>query len=405
MVEALGFHDARTVAHEAGTPGAAVDTPLAHALGATLAEPLVAACALPPWSNSAMDGWAVRGPRPWRVVGDVRAGSALPRALEERACVHIATGAAVPEGTTAVLRDEDSTERDGHVDVAAHAQELVGADGSLPAGRDVRPAGEEARAGEVLAPSGSVVTPALLGVAAASGHDHLRVVEAPDADLLVLGDELLDHGLPRDHAVRDSLGPQIPAWLRAYGVETRSVTRVADTLDAHVDAIGRTDARIVVTTGGTAAGPVDHLHRAVEECGGGVVVDGVLVRPGRPMLLATLPGDRYLVGLPGNPQSAVVSLLTLGIPLVAACRAQPLRRPERRVLAVATAAPRGEHRLVAAREVATGPRREVAPVTYLGSAMLRGLLDADGLALVDPGGADAGAEVGWIPFPAFPAAV
>jgi molybdopterin molybdotransferase len=197
--------------------------------------------------------------------------------------------------------------------------------------------------------------------------------------------------------VRDSLGPQIPAWLQRLGVDVVSVVHVEDTLAAHVAALElRRDVDVVVTTGGTAAGPVDHLHGALEATGGEPLVDSVAVRPGHPMLMGRWGRDQWLLGLPGNPQSAVIALLTLGAPLIDALNgvsSQPLGHVR---LSEDVSAPPTETRLVLAQR-ADGT---ATPTAYLGSAMLRGLAAADGLMVIPPGGASGGDVVRWLDLPA-----
>ena len=138
-------------------------------------------------------------------------------------------------------------------------------------------------------------------------------------------------GPARDGRIRDSLGPQLPGWLTQFGVDVLDVLRVSDTMAAHVAALESCDdADIIVTTGGTAAGPVDFLHAAIEVAGLTLVVDSVACRPGHPMLLARSP-RRWLIGLPGNPQAAIAGLFTVGQPLVAGmhgCGLPPLDSAE-----------------------------------------------------------------------------
>src|SRR5690606_8739674 len=286
-----------------------------------LAEPLTARTDLPAFPTSSVDGWAVRGEGPWRPVGRVLAGERPAPLTADGDCVEIATGAMVPVGTTAIIRVENSTvDSDGLV---------RGTPRERP---DWRQPGEEATAGEVLMPAGSPVTPGLVGLAASAGYDTLSVRRAPRSAVLVFGDELLTTGLPGDGRVRDALGPQVPAWLRRFGAtaESGAVSLVVDTLDAHVAAISAAldhGADLICTTGGTMRGPVDHLHGALARLGATLLVDAVAVRPGYPMLLASLPAPdgrtALLAGLPGNPQSAVVGMVTLVGPLVAGWLGRP----------------------------------------------------------------------------------
>jgi molybdopterin molybdotransferase len=117
--------------------------------------------------------------------------------------------------------------------------------------------------------------------------------------------------------VRDALGPQLPGWLHKLGVEVIATQYVSDELNLVIDAFARAakNSDIVFTTGGTADGPRDHVHAAIAELKGELIVDRVKVRPGHPMLLAHI-NNVPLVGLPGNPQSAIVALLTLGQPVI-----------------------------------------------------------------------------------------
>lgn len=368
------------------------ELPVADCDRLVLAQDLVALCALPLFDTSAMDGWAVSGSGPWTVVGTSLAGQPVPKPLVAGQAVVIATGAVVPPGADAVVRSEEGRE------VTSDGAALLIA--TTPDGPTyVRPAGEECSAGEVLAVAGAVLTPALLGLAAAAGHDTLNVVPRPRAALVLFGDELVTSGVPEVGTVRDSLGPQVPAWLARLGVEVVAVEVAEDTLAAHVEAMRRAAdvADVVLTTGGTAAGPVDHLHEAIADCAGEVVVDSVAVRPGHPMLAGTLAdGSAWIVGLPGNPQSAIVTVLSLAAPIVAALAGRPAV-PELPVVicAESVAAPAHEDRLVLG-HVTDGV---FCPGTHLGSGMLRGLAGAEGFAVLPPGGVDSGDPVRWLALP------
>ncbi|MEV4612358.1 molybdopterin molybdotransferase MoeA [Kitasatospora sp. NPDC049258] len=366
-----------------GRPLAVRVVELAAALGHTLAEPLAALTDLPAFDTSAMDGWAVAGPGPWREAGRVLAGQPA-EPLADGAAVVIATGAQLPPGATGVLRREHGRVERG----------LLRGPALVP-GQDVRPRGQECRRGEELLPAGRVVTPAVLGLAAAAGHDRLPVHRRPTVELLVLGDELLDAGLPRPGLVRDALGPLLPPWLAAAGAELIARRHVRDDFGLLRDAVLRSPADLVVTTGGTAAGPVDFLHPALAAAGARLLVDGVAVRPGHPMLLAELPGGRHLVGLPGNPLAAVAGAVTLALPLLAALSGRPA--PAHRIEPVAAALPGhpSDTRLLPV----VRTERGVAPLAFDGPAMLRGLALAEALAVVPPGGLPAGDRVELLEVP------
>jgi molybdopterin molybdotransferase len=292
------WHEARAIAHACVEQLPTEPVRLVESHGLMAAQDVTALTPLPPSAVSAMDGWAVAGDSPWVVVGQVLAGAVWPAPLASGQAVRIATGAALPVGCDGVLRSEDGlVDEDGAVR------------GRLRAGGDFRRAGEEAKVGEILIPAGKVMTPARIGLAAAGGHDTVAVRRRPIVRLLVLGDEILAEGPARDGRVRDSLGPQLPGWLVRLGVDLVETVHVEDTLRGQSAALGEAaaSADFVITTGGTAAGPADHLRAAIAATGGSLIVDQVACRPGHPMLLAGWAAGGRLVALPGNPLAAIVA--------------------------------------------------------------------------------------------------
>lgn len=383
--------DARSVAARAGGSRAprTVRAPLAEALGGVLAEPLGALCDLPSFDTSAMDGWAVAGPGPWRIASgeSILAGHGDAAALPDGTALRIATGARVPPETTAVIRSEHAR--------AEEDKRLLHAERAVTPGQDIRPRGQECRSGDRLLPAGTVVTPAVLGLAAAAGYDTLVTVVRPRAEVLVLGDELLTGGLPHDGLIRDALGPMIGPWLSSLGADVLATRRIGDDADALYRAVTTSDADLIVTTGGTAAGPVDHVHPVLRRAGAELLVDQVAVRPGHPMLLARLADGRHLVGLPGNPLAAVSGLLTLAEPVLRALSGRGPVRPCRLPVREAVQGHPHDTRLVPFVYEQGRP----APLRYNGPAMLRGVATADGLAVIPPGGAAPGDDVEVLDLP------
>ncbi|TXS37029.1 molybdopterin molybdotransferase MoeA [Streptomyces sp. OR43] len=418
-VRATPWHEARAVATRAGraVPPRTVRLPLDQALGQVLSEPLAALTDLPSFDTSAMDGWAVAGPGPWTIRDDegILAGHGTPAPLPDGDAIRIATGARIPADVTAVIRSEHA-----HAD---GAKKLLYAQRQVNPGQDIRPRGQECRTGDQLLPAGTLVTPAVLGLAAAAGYDELPTRPRPRVDVFVLGDELLTAGLPHDGLIRDALGPMIGPWLRALGAEVSAPRRLGDDAEALRQALTGSEADLIVTTGGTAAGPVDHVHPVLARIDAVLLVDGVAVRPGHPMLLARLgAAGPYLVGLPGNPLAAVSGLLTLAEPLLRGLAGRtaeaPYRVPVRddvhghphdtRLVPVvhrAAGAP-GPASAAATRRDSTGTggaTDHVVPLHYNGPAMLRGVAAADGLAVVGPGGVRSGTEVEILDLPWAPA--
>ncbi|MEW2630312.1 molybdopterin molybdotransferase MoeA [Streptomyces sp. NPDC048389] len=389
--EAAPWPEARALAARTGltAPPRTRRVPLEEAVGQVLAEPLTALCDLPSFDTSAMDGWAVAGPGPWTVEGGgpILAGHGGGGPLPDGTAVRIATGARVPPETTAVIRSEHA-----RVDTAGRQ---LRADREVVPGQDIRPRGQECRSGDQLLPASALVTPAVLGLAAAAGYDELVTFVRPRVDVLVLGDELLTSSLPRDGLIRDALGPMIGPWLRALGAEVRATLRLGDDAEALHRAITTSEADLVVTTGGTAAGPVDHVHPVLRKAGAELLVDQVAVRPGHPMLLARLGAGRYLVGLPGNPLAAVSGLLTLAEPLLRGLAGRPAPAPYRAPVREEVHGHPHDTRLVPF----VHRDGELVPLHYNGPAMLRGTAAADGLAIVPPGGARPGDELEVLDLP------
>ncbi|MDX3797217.1 molybdopterin molybdotransferase MoeA [Streptomyces sp. AK04-3B] len=388
---ATPWPEARTIAARAARSRAArrapVSVTLGDALGLVLAAPLTALTDLPSFDTSAMDGWAVAGPGPWHVRDEgVLAGSAAPAPLADGEAVRIATGARIPPDTTAVLRSEHGrTDDNGRLHPTREMQH----------GQDIRPRGQECRSGDQLLLAGAVVTPAVLGLAAAAGYDTLTAVPRPRVEVFVLGDELLAEGRPRDGLIRDALGPMLPPWLRALGADVIAVRRLGDDAKALHKAVTGSGADLIVTTGGTAAGPVDHVHPVLRRIDAELLVDGVKVRPGHPMLLARTKDDQHLVGLPGNPLAAVSGLLTLAEPLLRALAARPAPEPYALPLRDTVHGHPYDTRLV---PVSLRGDHAVA-LHYNGPAMLRGIAAADALAVVPSGGARAGQEAELLDLP------
>ncbi|RRR73579.1 molybdopterin-binding protein, partial [Streptomyces sp. RP5T] len=195
--------------------------------------------------------------------------------------------------------------------------------------------------------------------------------------------------------IRDALGPMLPPWLRALGAEVTAVRRLGDSAEALHKAVTKSRADVIVTTGGTASGPVDHVHPILRRIGAELLVDGVQVRPGHPMLLARTKEHQHLVGLPGNPLAAVSGLLTLAEPLLRTLAARPA--PEPYTLPLRDEAHGHPHDTRLVPVVLRGD--SAVPLHYNGPAMLRGIAAADALAVVPPGGARPGQEAELLDLP------
>jgi molybdopterin molybdotransferase len=383
MIQEAHWEQARSEAYGSWKKLPVEKISIGACLGRTLAKDALALVELPTYPTSAMDGYAVAGKGPWKIVGEVKAGAPMKDALKDKTAVKIATGSVIPENTFGVIRWEVAT---------VDGDELSG---EVKQGQDIRPEGLESKQGDVLAAAGTILNPGLIGLLAAAGHDLLEVVRAPKATIILLGDEIVLDGLPYDGLVRDALGPQLPGWLQRLGVEVIETQYISDELNLVVDAIAKAakNSDIIFTTGGTADGPRDHVHAAIAALKGELIIDRVKVRPGHPMLLAHI-NKTPLVGLPGNPQSAIVALLTLGQPVIDALMGRKETELNQIVTGDDIDVPEGFTRLVLGNIV--DGWFEMGE--YLGSAMLRGLAHSTGFAVADKS-MEEGEMVAWLPLP------
>jgi molybdopterin molybdotransferase len=383
MIQEANWREARSKAYQSWKKLPDEKVLISNCLNRTLAKDALALVELPTYPTSAMDGYAVCGNGPWKIIGEVKAGAPMKGSLKDKTAVKIATGAVIPDKTFGVIRWELAT-LDGE-----------SLSGEVKEGQDIRPEGVESKKGEVLAAAGTILNPGLIGLLAAAGHDLLEVVRPPKATIILLGDEIVLDGLPHNGLVRDALGPQLPGWLNRMGVEVIATDYISDELQLVVDAFAEAakSSDIIFTTGGTADGPRDHVHAAIAELHGELIVDRVKVRPGHPMLLAHINGVP-LVGLPGNPQSAIVALLTLGQPVIDALLGRKQAELNQIVTGDDIDVPEGFTRLVLG-SVVDG---WFEMGEYLGSAMLRGLAHATGFAVANKS-MEEGEIVAWLPLP------
>ena len=390
--EELSWDAARQVAARSFPRLGSEMLPIGAAAGRILAEDCFALAPLPFYDTSAMDGWVVSGDQPWKIVGEIPTGYLPSMDLAAGECARIGTGGIIPTGATAVIRWEHATEEDGYIH------------GETGAGKDIRPAGAECAAGELLATAGTLLQPAIVGNLAGSGIDEVLVAKRPRIALFFLGDELIHEGLPRDGKIRDSLGVQVPALLELIGAEIIEQRFINDEYQSLIgavrDVIDTVD--IIATTGGTADGPRDHVHPLLAELGARYLVNRIKARPGHPMLLAELSDSDNrkvaFLGLPGNPQSALSAITTLGLTLMACLVGQEMDFNLPRVeTSEEIETPPDFNRLVAGK-IENG---KFVPAQKIGSNMLRGLAASTGFAVCDSGTTPVGGTVRWLAIPLF----
>ena len=288
-------------------PLEATEVPLLDALGAVLAEDAVADRDVPPFRNSAMDGYAVRGAdvaesgARLRVVGAIAAGSLPDRVVGKGEAMRIMTGAPMPDGTDTVVRVEDT---DNGIDV-------VSINAATPQGLAVRQAGEDLRRGEVVLRRGTWLRHPDIGVLASIGRARVSVVRRPNVAVLSTGDELVAiDEQPGPGQIRDANRYSLAAAVRAAGCAAFELGIARDSADDLRHALGNAAfGDLVVTSGGVSVGDHDHVKPVVDAMG---QMDfwSIALRPGRPLAFGELRTKRGAVpifGLPGNPVSALLT--------------------------------------------------------------------------------------------------
>ena len=358
---------------------------IADSLGRVLAEDLVAAGEVPPFANSAMDGFAVRSedtrgatdssPVELTVAGESRAGAPARRGPGPGEAIRISTGAVLPDGADAVVRVEDTAERDGRVEVRVE----------VDPGKEIRHAGEDIRTGDHVLARGRRLGPAELGVAASVGASELSCARQARVAVLGTGDELVGPGEALGPGqIRNTNGYAVPAQVVEAGAVPVRVETVPDDYEETVRAIGAAlEADVVVVTGGMSVGPHDHAKRALAELGVEKVFWGVALRPGKPTWFGTKK-KTLVFGLPGNPVSAMVTFHLFVRPALAAL-AGAAAEPRRTTAVLDEDYPKhpGRMHVVRCRLEQRDDGWHVRPTKAQGSHVLTSMLDAEALAYLE----------------------
>lgn len=378
---------ALSIVLECARPLGAVRKPLFEALGYCLAEDILADRDMPPADCSLMDGYAVRSsdlvncPCTVRVVGEVAAGSAARPRVRPGTCVRVLTGANIPPGADAVVMVEQTKEADG----------LVTFRTTVPVASNIRRQGEEAKKGAVLLKKKTVLGPVQIGLCSAVGKAKPRVHRHPDVAVLCTGEELRPLGLRlRTHERRDSNGVALFLALCDYGCTNTCFGFVSDDLELLSlkanQALSEYD--VLIFTGGVSVGNYDFVPEAVRQIGAKVRFHGVAMKPGKPILYATLRGNRHIFGLPGNPLSAMTGFYEFVLPALRRMSSVPVKecRPTMRLPLSRDLRTDGERvKFVPAKLLRTKTRVSVCPLKSHGSADIVAGAHADGVVVIPPG--------------------
>ncbi len=396
--ELISIEDAREIVLGAVRPLGEETVEIPDALDRILARDVDAAGDVPPFACSAMDGYAVHAgaaPRRLTIVGEARAGAPSDRELRPGEAIRVSTGAAVPPGADAVIRQED-TERDGDAVTIAVATSV---------GENIRGAGEDLRAGTTVLSAGTVLGSAELGAVVAAGAGSVDVTRRPRVAVLCTGDELRAPGEPLGPGeIHNSNAPMLRALAQRAGAYAMEAVRLPDspveTEEGLTQALEHAD--VVVISGGVSVGPHDHVKPALAALGVQARFWRVALQPGKPTWFGERDGT-LVFGLPGNPVSAVVTFTLFVSPAIAALLgsrpAHPLL-PEAHLAAPVRRNPDREQALRVRLERRDGTTVAI-PNGAQGSHMLSSLLGADALAFIPAGDGEleAGASVTLEPLP------
>lgn len=299
---------------DAVSPLPAEQISLAEGLGRVLARSVASRRDQPPMAMSAMDGYAVRAvdvatlPATLKVVGYAPAGHAFDGSVGAGEAVRIFTGAPVPEGADTIVIQENTEQSDEVVRVI---------DGPAPVGRYIRPAGLDFATGDVLLPSGKVLTARDVGLSAAMNVPWLNVHRKPRISILATGDEIVMPGDPigRDQIV-SSNALSLAAFITVQGGTPLDLGIAPDEEDGlRALAAGARGSDILVTTGGASVGDHDLVQSVLGDIGLEVDFWRIAMRPGKPLMFGRIDGT-YLIGLPGNPVSSLVCAIIFLTPAI-----------------------------------------------------------------------------------------
>ena len=361
---------------------------LAEAWGRVAALPLCARVTQPPQDLSAMDGYALRaadgaeGAR-LRVAGSAPAGHPWTGTLQPGEALRLFTGSPIPDGADTVLLQEDAAEADGIVTVRE----------AVAAGRHVRRTGQDFAAGDVLVPAGRRLTARDVGLAAAGNLPWVTVHRRPRVAILATGDEIALPGEPiPPGGIVSSNAHALAAFLRAIGAEPMVLPIAPDDTDT-IAAAASVSSDLLVTSGGASVGEHDLVQHALAQRGLAVDFWKIAMRPGKPLMFGHM-GATPVLGLPGNPVSALVCAVLFLLPAVARLAGRSDSGPPVESARLGAPLPANDRRADHLR-ASLAPGADGLPVATAfarqDSALLRLLAAADALILRPPGAAAAAA--------------
>lgn len=379
MHELISVEEARRFVLAAASPVSAEPVRLESALGRTLAVPIFSRAMIPPFTSSAMDGFAIRTadvanvPTVLEVVEDIPAGIVPRKAVKAGTCARIMTGAMFPDGADSIVPVEWTHP------VAA---DRVRINKSPDVGQFVRPSGQDVKIGDEVFSAGRVMTPPVVGMLASLGMAEVSVRAVPKVAIITTGDELVSvDSLPMLGQIHDSNGPALAAQVFAAGGQIAELLQAHDTAESTREALeAAMDADVIVFSGGVSMGERDVVRNVLDEAGWTAIFWKVRQRPGKPLAFGVLNG-KLVLGLPGNPVSSSVCFEQYVRPALARMlgRTEQAHRISKAILSDPIQKAAGLHHFVRAipEEGADG-RLHVRPTGLQGSNLYSSMARADG---------------------------
>lgn len=357
---------------------------LSDCLGLFLAEDLAATEPAPRYTNSAMDGFAIKfspdtpADQRYKIIGESQAGLEFTGTLNEHETIRINTGAAVPESADTVIRVEDTEEDGGYLTIT---------EPPTKAGKDVRHQGEEFQIGDIILTKNTRLLAPQIALLAATGINKVPVYKPCEVTLIITGSELVSaEHTPGEFQIRDSNMAMIVAAIQEAGGKVAETIRIPDDATVTRTTIGNAKTDIVLCTGGVSVGKHDHVKSAAEESGYKEIFWRIKQKPGKPLYFAK-KDKTLLFGLPGNPVSAFMCFthyirplighingLNYGWPIVAGSALQDIKNTGRRTCMI---------RVMLSWHPNSGYSIKDAKVQ--GSHMLTSISESDGYIILEPG--------------------
>ena len=352
---------------------------LAQAAGRILATDICCDIAMPPFDKSAMDGFACRAQdvsQPLCIVGEIPAGVWPEFEIGKGQCARIMTGAPLPRGADMVVMVEDTViNADGTMSCVAASKSF-----------NICRCGEDIRAGDVVLPTGELISAAHIAVLATAGAAQVPVYVRPSVRIISTGSELVDAAsMPIQAQIRNSNGPQLCAQAQVLGLSVVNCGIVPDTLAATVEAImsARQTSDLIIISGGVSEGDYDFVPAALTQCGYNILFDSVAMQPGRPMVFAQGTCG-FCCALPGNPVSTFMVFELMVKPFLYALMGHAWHARELKASLSAPFSRRNDSRQGAfpVKQVSVDT---VELIDYHGSAHINAMAAADGILIVPAG--------------------